>query len=204
MIYLSKILELCKSQVIKTHYSHLNLILKSRRKFIFFVDCSGLIEFWLKKRYPSAVKEIYHFIHTRKKWILHPFRLFSTDFYDLFSALDKGYKSHNWCKRELSQKLETRDIIAFINPAKKSRCGHVAVVIKEILHTSTHIQIQVLDSSNLKHDEDWRQSYKNGIGTGVINIYLKDNAVDYICYYDNIPEQREVMVGRIINLNQNH
>ena len=65
MNYLEKIIKLVKSGKIKTKYSHFNLIYRRQKNFIFSVDCSGLVEFWLSKKHPEALQEVYHDYQTQ-------------------------------------------------------------------------------------------------------------------------------------------
>ena len=50
------------------------------------------------------------------------------------------------------------DVIAFINPNKKGRFGHVAVVEEELYRSENKVVVRVIDSSQIKHIDDIRQS----------------------------------------------
>ena len=119
MQYLEKIVRLVEKGRIKTKYSHHNLIYRRQNHFIFSVDCSGLVEFWLSKRAPLALAEIYDFVYrvrpVGKEQIK---RLYSFDFYDYFGSIaEKG--GQHWqvvdtmqisCGREISLPLLIRTV----------------------------------------------------------------------------------------------
>lgn len=175
MNYLDKILKLIQKGKIKTKYSHYNLIYRRLRHFIFSVDCSGLIEFWLSKKYPHALAEVYDFVYqirpVAKKEIK---RLYSFDFYDFFNCLIKSSYCC-WEEVKLTAPLCRGDIIAFVNPETKGRFGHVAIVAEELARENSKIMVRVYDSSQIEHIEDFRQSNKRGIGHGIIELNLQQN-----------------------------
>ncbi len=197
MRYLDKIVKLVKKGVIKTKYSHFNLIYRRRKKFIFSVDCSGLIEFWLNKSYPRALAEVYDFVYqirpVAKKEIK---RLYSFDFYDFFNDSFQDEKMF-WQPIDIHQKFERGDIISFVRPEKKGRFGHVMVVDEELERSKDKIVVRIIDSSKIEHMEDYRQSNKKGIGYGIIELYLqKDNTIS-VCYCESQKVERQVLVARL-------
>ena len=198
MNYLYKILKLVKYGRVKTRYSHNNLIYRRGNKFIFSVDCSGLVELWLKKTNPKARSEIYDFLYQNravdKKEIK---RLFSFDFYDFFNFIPSKDNSC-WQKLSLSEKFCSGDVLAFINPNKKGRYGHVAIVEDEIYRDKNKIVVKIIDSSQIKHFDDFRQSEKMGIGQGIIELYLDGEKVTSVCYCPDEIKERYANAARLI------
>ncbi len=196
MQYIDKILKLIKANIIKTKYSHHNLVYRRCNKFVFSVDCSGLVEFWLFKRNPQALAEIYDFVfqnrQVNKKEIK---RLYSFDFYDFFSSIEC---TSYWQHIKISSTLKRGDILAFINPNKKGRFGHVAIVDKEISRNEQKIIVKVIDSSQIEHREDYRQSIKKGIGCGIIELYIENENVTKISYCPNEIKPRLIKVARLL------
>lgn len=197
MKYLYKILKLIKCERIKTKYSHHNLIYRRGKKFVFSVDCSGLVEFWLKKTNPKARSEVYDFLYQNRNVDENEIkRLYSFDFYDFFNFI-QGYNNFCWQKISINEKLITGDIIAFINPNKKGRFGHVAVVEEELYRSENKIVVRVIDSSQIKHIDDIRQSEKMGIGQGIIELYKDEEKITSICYCPDEVKIRYATVGRL-------
>lgn len=197
MNYLYKILKLIKCDKIKTKYSHHNLIYKRGKKFVFSVDCSGLVEFWLKKTNYEARNEVYNFLYENRTVDKSQIkRLFSFDFYDFFNFIGDN-KCSCWQKLSFNEKLKSGDIIAFINPNKKGRYGHVAVVEKELYRDVNKIVVKIIDSSQIKHFDDFRQTKKMGIGCGIIELYMNDEKVNYVCYCPDEIKERFANVARL-------
>ncbi len=198
MKYIDKIIKLIKAGYIKTKYSHHNLVYRRLHQFIFSVDCSGLIEFWLNKKHPQAAAEIYDFVYQNRNVSKCEIkRLYSFDFYDFFSSLNSDKKYCCWQKVDVSQPLQRGDIIAFINPKRKGRFGHVAVVDFEIERIYNKIRIKIIDSSQIEHNDDYRQSSQKGIGEGVIELYLENNQVVSISYMPDQIKPRLAQIGRL-------
>lgn len=197
MKYLYKILKLIKHKRIKTKYSHNNLIYRRGNNFIFSVDCSGLVEFWLKKTNMPALNEIYEFLYqTRSVEKNEIKRLYSFDFYDYFNFISDR-TDLCWQQIPINDSLRAGDIIAFINPNKKGRFGHVAVVKEQMYRDKNKIVVKVIDSSQIKHIDDVRQSKKMGIGQGIIELYVTDNKITSICYCPNEIKVRYATVARL-------
>ncbi len=197
MRYLDKILKLVKTGIIKTRYSHFNLIYRRRKKFIFSVDCSGLVEFWLAKNYPQALTEIYDFVYQVRQVAQKEIkRLYSFDFYDFFTDIEK-VPSNYWQFIDIHQKFERGDIISFINGNKKGRFGHVMVVDEELHRTEDKIVLRIIDSSQIEHIEDYRQSDKKGIGCGTIELDIQKEGAISICYCTGKKVERQVSVARL-------
>ena len=145
MEYIDKIIKLIKTGHIKTKYSHHNLVYRRLRKFIFSVDCSGLMEFWLKKKHSQALAEIYDYVYQNRNVPKCQIkRLYSFDFYDFFCALNNDDKKCSWEKVDITKHLQRGDVIAFINHHKKGRFGHVAIVDSEIRRTQNQIKVKVI------------------------------------------------------------
>lgn len=197
MQYLEKIVRLVEKGRIKTKYSHHNLIYHRQNHFIFSVDCSGLVEFWLSKRAPLALAEIYDFVYrvrpVGKEQIK---RLYSFDFYDYFCSIaEKG--GQHWQVVDTMQILRQGDIIAFINQNRRGRFGHIAVVDKEIERNSERIVVRIIDSSTVEHIDDCRPSVKKGIGKGSIELHLTNGKITSVCYTPSCYKSRQVMIGRL-------
>lgn len=198
MEYIDKIIKLIKTGHIKTKYSHHNLVYRRLRQFIFSVDCSGLMEFWLKKKYPQALAEIYDYVYQNRNVPKCEIkRLYSFDFYDFFLSLNNDDKKCSWKKVDITKPLQRGDVIAFINPLRKWRFGHVAIVDSEIKRTSNLIRVKVIDSSQIEHCDDYRQSNKKGIGKGTIELYLENNDVVSIGYMPGQIKPRLAKVARL-------
>ena len=200
MDYLQKILKLVRFGKIRTKYSHHNLIYRRQKKFVFSVDCSGLIEFWLSKKHKNALQEVYEFIYqirqVDKKEIK---RLYSFDFYDFFENIkEKGTRC--WQAFDIQEKLQYGDIVAFVkddNATNKARFGHLAVVESEVMRSADKIVVKVIDSSAIKHLEDYRQSENKGIGCGNLEIYLDKGQVISMCFEPECIKPRKVLIGRL-------
>lgn len=198
MFYLAKIIRLIQKGRIKTKYSHHNLIYRRGSGFVFSVDCSGLLEFWLSKKHPAALKEVYDFTYrvrpVKKEQIK---RLYSFDFYDYFCSLS-AQGSPCWQLVENTKVLVQGDVIVFINSARIGRPGHIAIVDEEILRQGKKIVVRVIDSSTVEHMDDYRQSAKKGIGRGVIELNL-DNAgkIASVCYAPRCYKPRNVVMARL-------
>ena len=114
MNYLEKIIKLVKCGRIKTKYSHFNLIYRRKKNFIFSVDCSGLVEFWLLKRHQEALQEIYDFVYQNRNVARQEIkRLYSFDFYDFFKKWISA--SLYWKLVDIKMPLCRGDVIACIN-----------------------------------------------------------------------------------------
>lgn len=197
MQYLDKILKLVKKGRIKTKYSHYNLVYRRLKQFIFSVDCSGLLEFWLSKEHPYALAEIYDYVYQQRPVAKDEIkRLYSFDFYDFFCAV-KERPCCCWQEVNIAETLQRGDIIAFINPKRAGRFGHVAIVDEEIKRNESKIVIKVIDSSAVEHMSDYRQSNKKGIGHGIIELYLQKNAVVSISFHPGQVKPRLVRIGRL-------
>ena len=196
MNYLEKILKLVKSGKIKTKYSHFNLIYHRRKTFVFSVDCSGFVEFWLKKKHPRALQEIYTFVYRMRQVPQNQIRrLYSFDFYDFF---EKGVLPGSlWKVVQIKELLQKGDIIACINEERKGRFGHVAVVEKELYRDENVLRLQVIDSSAIEHFHDERPSAQKGIGCGVLELHMQSGEVSEICYMPECAHTRKVLVGRL-------
>ena len=196
MNYLEKIIKLVKSGKIKTKYSHFNLIYRRRKTFIFSVDCSGLVEFWLKKKHSEALQEIYAFVYQARQVSQKQIkRLYSFDFYDFF---EKGILSESlWKLVRIEEPLQRGDVVACINEEQKGRFGHVAVVEKELYRDENVLRLQVIDSSAMEHFCDERPSEKKGIGRGILELHLQNGVVSEICYMPECSRARKVLIGRL-------
>ena len=122
-------------------------------------------------------------------------RLYSFDFYDFFSFISDD--DFSWNKISFSKKLMSGDVIAFINPNKKGRFGHVAVVEKELYRDENKIVVRVIDSSQIKHFDDFRQSKNMGIGLGTIELYIENGNVSSVCYCPNEIKVRYAVAARL-------
>ncbi len=197
MHYIDKILRLIKTGKIKTKYSHNNLIYRRRNNFIFSVDCSGLVEFWLYKRYNKALREVYDYVYKARDVDKNKIkRLYSFDFYDYFCSLETS-ESNNWKLVKYNQILERGDVIAFINPQRAGRFGHLAIVDKEICRQGDSIKVKIIDSSAIEHHDDYRQTSKMGIGYGIIEIGQEKNKEFLVKYSPDNHRVREIMIGRL-------
>ncbi len=96
------------------------------------------------------------------------------DFYDFFNFIGDD-KCSCWQKLSFNEKLKSGDVIAFINPNKKGRYGHVAVVEEELYRDVNKIVVKIIDSSQIKHFDDFRQTKKMGIGCGIIELYMNED-----------------------------
>jgi len=196
MQYIDKILKLVRTGYIKTKYSHANFIRRRYNQFIFNVDCSGLVEFWLSKRHPKALAEVYDFVYQNRQVPEEAIkRLYSFDFYDFFASLKS---SSCWQTVTTSANLKRGDIIAFINPHKKGRFGHVAIVDKEISRDKQKIVVKIIDSSQIEHISDYRQSSKKGIGCGIIELYIEKSSITQVSYCLGQIKPRLIQIARLL------
>lgn len=197
MKYLDKILKLVKQGKIKTRYSHDNRLSFQNQKIMFEVDCSGLLEFWLGKRHPEALKEIYDYIYkVRAVDKTEIQRLYSFDIYDFFAHLVQN-ESRYWQVAEINEVFQTGDVIAFVKEGERNRFGHVALVQKELGRNAEKITVRVIDSSQVEHIDDWRQTKENGIGEGSLEIHCQSGSVTAVCYTPDCIKIRKVLVGRL-------
>ena len=196
MQYIDKILKLIRAGRIKTKYSHVNFIHRRHNHFIFSVDCSGLVEFWLFKRNPKALAEIYDFVYQNRQVSKDAIkRLYSFDFYDFFTSLNN---SSCWQNVAISADLKRGDIIAFINPHKKGRFGHVAIVDEQISRDEQKIVVRIIDSSQIEHINDYRQSAKKGIGCGIIELYIEKDSITQVSYCFGSIKPRLTKIARFL------
>lgn len=182
MQYLRKILKLVKCGKIKTKYSHDTEIGKKDNSFVFITDCSGLFEFWVKKKHAPALDEIYNFLYENRNVDKHEIkRLYSFDIYDFFAHVGQN-GSKCWQVVDVNGHLQEGDVIAFVKSGGKNRFGHVAIVKNEIGRTMDKIVVKVIDSSAVDHLEDWRQSSAKGIGEGVLELHRSGKEIVSVCY----------------------
>ncbi len=197
MHWLIDLLNKIRCDELKTAYSHENKVYTQNDVSFLELDCSGLAELWLRNARPQALAEVYDYIRrirdTDKYQIV---RLYSFDFYDFFNS-ESIITSSQWQKVDIKQELHCGDILAFINPLKKGRWGHVAIVEQEISRSSTKIVIRVIDSSLKPHFDDWRQSDKMGIGQGTIELILDQGEIKEVCYGAECREIRKVCAARL-------
>lgn len=197
MKYLDKILKLVKRGKVQTKYSHDNKIYRQKNKMVFEVDCSGLFEFWLGKWHPEALREIYGYIYKVRSVDKSEIqRLYSFDIYDFFSYLAQN-ESRYWQAVDTGKPLQSGDVIAFVKEGERNRFGHVALVRKELERNAEKITVQVMDSSQVKHIDDWRQTKENGIGEGVLEMHCQGSSVTAVCYTPDCIKVRKVLVGRL-------
>ena len=120
MEYIDKIIKLIKTGHIKTKYSHHNLVYRRLRKFIFSVECSGLMEFWLKKKHPQALAEIYDYVYQNRNVPKCQIkRLYSFDFYDFFCSLNNDDKKCSWKKVDIIKPLKEVTLLLLLTLKKK-------------------------------------------------------------------------------------
>ena len=201
MQYLYHLLKCLKKGEAKTCYSH-DMYISSDEKYM-AVDCSGLVDFWLQKEYPLARAEIFDYILQVRDIVKYKItRLYSFDFYDFFQYI-KENSSDNWQFVDVEKKLAKGDILAFINPARKGRWGHVAVVEQEISRDDEKIVLKVIDSTTYKHFEDWHQSDDMGIGSGIIELYKDKGKLVKVCYGPNCMRVRDVCAGCLKKMKKN-
>lgn len=197
MKYLDKILKLVRLGKIKTRYSHDNHIYRQNQKIMFEVDCSGLFEFWLNRWYPEALKEIYAYIYkVRLVDKAEIQRLYSFDIYDFFSQLGQE-KSQYWQLVDINEPFKAGDVIAFVKKGEKNRFGHVAIIQKELARSLEKITVQVMDSSQIEHINDWRQTKENGIGEGILEMHCQNGDITAVCYTPDCIKVRKVLIGRL-------
>lgn len=197
MQYLENLLKYIQKREVSCVYSHENAICKADGQTILKFDCSGLIELWLKNSYPSALQDIYNYIlkvrDTKKYDIL---RLYSFDFYDFFQNI-KNNDTQNWQYVDINQSLMKGDVLALINPLRKRRWGHAAVVVEEVYRDDQKIIVKVIDSSENKHIQDSRADQIKGIGSGIIELYFNCGKINKISYDGENKKTRYVCVGRL-------
>jgi len=156
-----------------------------------------LVDLWLQNEYPEARDEIFDYVLQVRDIAKYQItRLYSFDFYDFFQNI-KENASNNWQFVDISNTLQSGDILAFINPKRQGRWGHVAVVEQEISRDNEKIIVKIIDSSNYCHFDDWHQSSKMGIGCGIIELYIDKNKVVKVCYGPDCTRIRDVCVGRL-------
>ncbi len=195
MEYLYNLLQQIKNGEIKTTYSH-DIFVSSDSKVI-DTDCSGLVDLWLQNSHRNARDEVYAYVlQVRDTLKYNITRLYSFDFYDFFQSI-KEKDSTNWQYVDINNTLKEGDILAFINPEHKARWGHVAVVEEEISRSKEKIKVKVIDSSKYHHFDDWHQSDKMGIGSGVIELYFNNNEIKKVCYGPDCMRVRAVCAGRL-------
>lgn len=197
MKYLDKILKLVKRGKVKTKYSHDNRIYRQNQKIVFEVDCSGLLEFWLGKRHPEALKEIYGYVYkVRPVDKAEIQRLYSFDIYDFFACIAQNGSRH-WQLVDINAPLRQGDVIALVKEGDRNRFGHVATVQKELERNSEKITVRVMDSSQVEHIDDWRQDKDKGIGEGVLELHRFQGRITAVCYTPDCIKVRKVLVGRL-------
>ena len=118
------------------------------------------------------------------------------DIYDFFAHINQN-KSQYWQTVDIKSPLQAGDIIAFVKEGERNRFGHVAVVHKELERNAEKITVQVMDSSQVKHIDDWRQTKENGIGEGVLELHCTNGSVTAVCYTPDCIKHRKVLVGRL-------
>lgn len=194
MMYLQQLIERIQENRLKSVYSHDNATVLNGAEKVMKFDCSGLVEMWLRERYPLALKEVFDYIlqvRDTEKYDIS--RLYSFDFYDFFKNIKND--SREWQRCNIEDCLQKGDILAFINPLKKWRWGHMAVVKEELARNEQKITVKVIDSSANKHIEDMRQH--TGIGQGIIELYFTNNKVEKVCYDGENMRIRYVCIGRL-------
>lgn len=180
MFHITAILKLINRGILKSCYSHSNKTYRKAKKFIFNIDCSGLIEFWLKRNYAPALDEIYDFVFNVKNVQKSQFeRLYSFDYLDFFGHLENN-SSPNWQLVDLDN-LQYDTIVALAKNSGQNRYGHIAIILDVVKRTDKKLVLHVCDSSNVPHDEDNRDK-KMGIGTGRITILNPSAPVSYVKY----------------------
>ena len=201
MYWLNNLLNDIANGKVQTRYSHDNRICTHNNVSELDVDCSGLVELWLKNSHNSALAEVYHYINKVRDTTKYQInRLYSFDFYDFFNSAEIT-DSPNWRLVDVMQKLQCGDVLAMINPQKSGRWGHVAIVAKEISRTADKICLDIIDSSNILHYNDKRNPIRKGIGRGNVDLLLQNENIVTICYNQQCQKVRAIKIARLRDIN---
>lgn len=131
----------------------------------FNYDCSGLLDYALKKIAPQAYTEV---PISKSKCPL------AQDFYQLFSqALPK---SSHWVRVSKVSHVRAGDVVVWLRPPESDshNTAHVMIVRQKPTVSSQPDErlISVIDSTSSRHADDSRAKNQTGLGTGVIGVIV--------------------------------
>lgn len=131
-------------------------------KGIYKVDCSGLVDYVLKR----VAEENY-----QKISYSNDFRPYAEDFYHYFTTLPVGESASpgDWCQIETLVKAQAGDIIVYeydqATKDRKGTTGHVMIITSTpVKEKNGEYMVWVIDSANSGHGSDTRTS--SGVGKG--------------------------------------
>jgi hypothetical protein len=143
----------------------------NERRGIYAFDCSGMVEWVLRKATPAAAK------HTRDGLGHRPL---ARDFYNRVASVSSGPERRGWLRIDRVDEAEPGDVIAWIKPpvVASPNTGHVAFIVLKPVRVpgrDNAFLVRIADASHLLHDADTRGEGRGGFGLGTI-VILTDPA----------------------------
>jgi len=162
-------------------YQHKTEVDESAGQFDY--DCSGFVDYALKKVAPAAYKELPISKASAK-------RPLAQDFYNFFSSLTGSSltgKSAHWEAIGKATDLKPGDLVSWLRPPDNdsSNTGHVMLVRAPAQlnpQNPQEVLVEVLDSTTSPHAQDSRAVGQNGLGSGTIGI-LTDSVGSALAYH---------------------
>jgi hypothetical protein len=157
------------STMTRTEYSRAGTRVDERLGTYAF-DCSGMVEWVLRKGTPAAATYLGGGLGHRPLAI---------DFYRRIASVSPGAEHHGWQRVARVEEAEPGDVIAWIKPpiVPSPNTGHVAFLVLKPARLPDRVDaflVRVADSTSLLHDADTRQG-RTGFGFGTI-LVLTDPA----------------------------
>jgi hypothetical protein len=140
------------------------------RKGIYEFDCSGMVDWILRKSAPVARS-------SSAAGLEH--RPLAVDFYRRIAQAPVDRERGGWRQVARLEDARPGDVIAWIKPPiiPSPNTGHVAVIVQDPVHLPGHegaFLVRVADSTSLLHQDDTRVG-RNGFGFGTI-LLVTDEA----------------------------
>lgn len=149
-----------------SHYQHKTQVDESKGEFNY--DCSGFIDYSLKRVLPKAYQALP--ISTSK-------RPLAQDFYYHIHSQGQNPGAGGWMQVKNSSELVPGDIVVWLKPedSDSNNTGHVMVVFSkpEINpNRPDEVLVKVVDSTKSPHADDSRSDDETGLGTGTIGLIV--------------------------------
>lgn len=147
----------------ETEYSHATFVNERRGSYKF--DCSGMVQWVLRKAAPQAARSTY---------VGPAERPLARDFQRRIARAPVDRARAGWRRVARVNELRPGDVIAWIKPAEidSPNTGHTAFVVLPPVRVEGYENaylVRIADSTRLMHDEDTRAG-RTGFGFGTIML----------------------------------
>jgi hypothetical protein len=169
-----------------TRYEHHTVVDEARG--VFHVDCSGLVDYALRRTNPAAYRALPRTLGRRP---------LAQDFVEAFR-----HPSAEWFTVADARALVPGDLVAWLEPADSDgkNTGHVMVVAGAVRAQGARVQVPVIDSTRRGHGgADARRDGVTGVGRGEISLEVDGEGRPMAFWWSHAGRRREttVALGRL-------